>query len=68
MRVFLTILIVIGALATLFVLIRGVVGMAQQKDITGQRSQQLMQKRVMFQAITILLAVALLALMSNGAR
>jgi hypothetical protein len=68
MRVFLTILIVIGALATLFVLIKGVVGMAQQKDITGQRSQQLMQKRVMFQAITILLAVALLALMSNGAR
>ena len=67
MRIFLTILIVIGALATLFVLVKGVIGMAQQKDITGQRSQQLMQKRVMFQAITILLAVALLALMSNGA-
>jgi hypothetical protein len=66
MKIILVILIVIGALATLFVLIRGVVGMAQGKDITGQRSQQLMQKRVMFQAITILLAVALLAVMSNG--
>ena len=66
MKVILIILIVIGALATLFVLIKGVVGMAQGKDITGQRSQQLMQKRVMFQAITILLAVALLAVMSNG--
>ena len=66
MRVVLIILIVIGALATLFVLIKGVVGRAQGKDITGQRSQQLMQKRVMFQAITILLAVALLAVMSNG--
>jgi hypothetical protein len=66
MKVVLIILIVIGALATLFVLIKGVVGMAQGKDITGQRSQQLMQKRVMFQAITILLAVALLAVMSNG--
>jgi hypothetical protein len=66
MKVVLVILIVIGALATLFVLIRGVVGMAQGKDITGQRSQQLMQKRVMFQAITILLAVALLAVMSSG--
>ena len=66
MRIVLIILIVIGALATLFVLIKGVVGMAQGKDITGQRSQQLMQKRVMFQAITILLAVALLAVMSNG--
>lgn len=66
MKVLLIILIVLGALATLFVLIKGVVGMAQGKDITGQRSQQLMQKRVMFQAITILLAIALLAVMSNG--
>jgi hypothetical protein len=66
MKVVLIILIVLGALATLFVLIKGVVGMAQGKDITGQRSQQLMQKRVLFQAITILLAVALLAVMSNG--
>jgi len=68
MKVVLIILIVIGALATLFVLIKGVVGMAQGKDITGQRSQELMQKRVMFQAITILLAVALLAIMSNSGR
>ena len=68
MKIVLIILIVIGALATLFVLIKGVVGMAQGKDITGQRSQQLMQKRIMFQAITILLAVALLAVMSSSAR
>ena len=68
MRLVLVILIVIGALATLFVLIRGVVGMAQGKDITGQRSQELMRKRVMFQAITILLAIALLAVMSSSAR
>lgn len=66
MKVVLIILIVLGALATLFVLIRGVVGMARHTDPTGQRSQQLMQKRVMFQAITILLAIALLAVMSNG--
>jgi len=66
MKVVLIILIVIGALATLFVLIKGVVGMAKNTDPTGQRSQQLMQKRVMFQAITILLAIALLAVMSNG--
>ena len=68
MRIVLVILIVIGALATLFVLIKGVVGMAQGKDITGQRSQQLMQKRIIFQAITILLAVALLAVMSSSSR
>ena len=68
MRVVLIILIVLGALATLFILIKGVVGMAQGKDITGQRSQELMRKRVMFQAITILLAMALLAVMSSSAR
>ena len=68
MRIVLIVLIVLGALATLYVLVRGVIGMAQQKDITGQRSQQLMQKRVMFQAITILLAIALLAVMGSSAR
>ena len=68
MRILLIILIVLGALATLFVLVKGVIGMAQQKDITGQRSQQLMQKRVMFQAVTILLAIALLAVMGSSAR
>jgi hypothetical protein len=66
MRVVLIILIVLGALATLFILIKGVVGMAQGKDITGQRSQELMQKRVKYQAITILLAIALLAVLSSG--
>jgi hypothetical protein len=66
MKIVLVILIVIGALATLTVLVKGVIGMAQQKDITGQRSQQLMQKRVKYQAITILLAIALLAVLSSG--
>jgi hypothetical protein len=58
----LIILIVLAALATLFVLARGVLNMAQGKDLTGQRSQQLMRKRVMFQALTILLVVLLLVL------
>jgi hypothetical protein len=58
-------LIVLAAGATLFVLIKGVVGMAQGTDITGQRSQALMQKRILFQAIAILLAVALLLVASG---
>ena len=60
MTALLIILIVLSAGATLFVLIKGVIGMAQQKDITGRRSQELMRKRVMFQAIAILIAVLLL--------
>ena len=59
-------LLVLAAGATLFILIKGVIGMAQQKDITGQRSQALMQKRVMFQAIAILLAVLLLIVAGSG--
>ena len=68
MRILLVILIVVFALLTLFVLVKGVIGMAQQKDITGQRSQELMRKRIKYQAITILFAVALLAIMSSSGR
>ena len=59
------ILLVFFALATLFVLARGVINMAQQKDLTGERSQQLMQKRILYQAIAIGLAVILLLMASN---
>ena len=62
----LIILIVLAAGATLFVLIKGVIGMAQGKDLTGQRSQALMQKRVMFQAIAILLAVLLMIIAGSN--
>jgi len=65
MKVLLFILIFLMAGATLFILVKGVVGMAQGKDITGQRSQQLMRKRVMFQAITIILVMLFLLLASG---
>ena len=60
MDVFLFILIVIMAGATLFVLAKGVIGMAQGKDLTGARSQQLMRKRVMYQAVAIVLVILFL--------
>ncbi|HET9428771.1 MAG TPA: HIG1 domain-containing protein [Allosphingosinicella sp.] len=66
MQTLLVILLVLAAGATLFVLVKGVIGMAQQKDISGQRSQDLMRKRVMFQAVAILIAVVLLLLASGG--
>lgn len=62
MQTLLIILIVLAAAATLFVLVRGVIGMAQGKDVTGQKSQDLMRKRVMFQALAIILVVLLLVL------
>ena len=66
MQTILVIMLVLAAGATLYVLVKGVIGMAQQKDITGRRSQELMRKRVMFQAVAILIAVLLLLLASGG--
>ena len=65
MQTILIILVVLAGLATLYILIRGVIGMAQGRDLTGMRSQELMRKRVMFQAIAIVLVVLLLLLASG---
>ena len=65
MQTLLIILVVLAALATLYVLVRGVIGMAQGQDVSGMRSQDLMRKRVMFQAVTIVFAVLLLLVFSN---
>jgi ATP-dependent Zn protease len=58
MQPLLIILLVAAALATLFVLVRGVIGLANNQ--TPERSQELMRKRILYQAIAILLAVLLL--------
>jgi hypothetical protein len=65
MQTFLMILIVLAALATLFVLVKGVIGMAQGKDITGVRSQGLMRQRVMLQAVAIIFVI-LFILVARG--
>ncbi|PWG02429.1 twin transmembrane helix small protein [Sphingosinicella humi] len=68
MQTLLIILIVLAAGATLFVLVKGVIGMAQGRDITGQRSQELMRKRVMFQALAIILVILLLVFAGTGGK
>ena len=65
MSILLMIMIFLAAGATLFILAKGVIGMAQGKDITGQRSQDLMRKRVLFQAIAVLFVVIFLLLASG---
>ena len=62
----LVVLLVAAAGATWFVLIKGQINMAQQKDVSGQRSQALMQKRILFQAIAIGIAILLLLVMRSG--
>jgi hypothetical protein len=65
MQTLLIIFVVLAVGATFFVLVKGVIGMAQGKDVTGIRSQNLMRKRVMFQGLAILL-VMLLLVMAGG--
>jgi hypothetical protein len=63
MQTLLIILIVIAVGFTLYTLVRGVIGMAQGKDLTGQRSQELMRKRVLYQGVAIVLAILFLLLL-----
>ena len=65
METLLIILIVVAAGATLFVLAKGVIGMANGKDVTAARSQQLMRKRVMYQAVAIILVILFLMVASG---
>ena len=60
------ILLVLAALATLGVLARGLYGLAS-RTATPQQSQALMQKRILFQGIAILLAILLLVIAGAGA-
>jgi hypothetical protein len=56
----LTILLVLAMAAVVYVLARGVVGMASGRDLTGEQSQMWMRRRVMFQAIAIVLVILIL--------
>ena len=48
--------------ATAYVLIRGVMAMANGKDVSGGAQQNYMQKRVLFQAVAIVIVIIILAL------
>jgi len=65
MSIVLFILILLMAGATFVVLAKGVIGMAQGKDLTGARSQALMRKRVMYQAVAIVFVMLFLLLASG---
>ena len=60
MNTLLTILLLLAMGATAYVLIRGVMAMASGKDISGERQQNYMRKRVLFQAIAIIIVILIL--------
>lgn len=68
MNAILIILLVAAMAATAYVLVRGVMTMAQGKDVSGEQQQQWMRKRVQYQALAIILVIVILlaAGMSRG--
>jgi Hypoxia induced protein conserved region len=60
MNTILIILLVLAMGATAYILVRGVIAMASGKDISGERQQDYMRKRVLFQAIAIIIVVLIL--------
>ncbi|MBV7255565.1 HIG1 domain-containing protein [Pacificimonas sp. WHA3] len=57
MNAFMITLIIVGALATAAVLVRGIIVMASGKDIEGRKSNKLMFTRVYLQAGVVLVIV-----------
>ncbi|MEO6433940.1 MAG: twin transmembrane helix small protein [Sphingomicrobium sp.] len=61
MNILLIILLVLAMGATAYVLVRGVMAMASGKDVSGEQQQHYMRKRVLFQAVAIVLVILILA-------
>lgn len=60
MNVLLVIALVAAMAATAYVLVRGVMAMASGKDMSGERQQQYMRKRVLYQGVAIIIVIILL--------
>jgi NADH:ubiquinone oxidoreductase subunit 6 (subunit J) len=60
MRYVLLVLLLLAMAGVVYVLVRGVIAMASGKDVTGEQSQKWMQRRVLFQAVAIVLVILIL--------
>lgn len=66
MNTLLFIALIAAMAATAYVLVRGVIAMANGKDVSGEVQQNYMQKRVIFQGIAILIVVLILLAAGAG--
>ena len=64
MRIVLLIALLLVMAGVVYVLARGVIGMASGKDVTGEQSQKWMQRRVLLQGVAIVIVILLLFLAS----
>lgn len=65
MNTILIILLILAMGATAYVLVRGVLTMAQGKVGSSEQQQNWMRKRVLFQAVAIVLVILILAVAGN---
>jgi hypothetical protein len=65
MNIVLILLLVAAMAATVYVLVRGVIAMANGKDASGEVQQKYMQRRVLFQGVAIII-VALILMVASG--
>jgi len=63
----LMILLLFAMAAVVYVLVRGVMLMASGKDLTGEQSQQWMRRRVLFQAVAIVIVILILMVAGKSA-
>ena len=61
-------LLVLAMGATAYVLVRGVIAMASGKDVTGEQRQGWMRKRVLFQAVAIVIVILILVVAGTSGR
>jgi hypothetical protein len=66
MRILLLIVLLLLMAGVVYVLVRGVIGMASGKDMSGERSQKWMQRRVLLQAFAIVVIILLLAIAGSA--
>ena len=60
MTAVLMVLLLVVMAGVVYVLVRGVIAMASGKDVTGEQSQDWMRKRVLFQALAIVIVILIL--------
>jgi NADH:ubiquinone oxidoreductase subunit 6 (subunit J) len=60
MNAILLVLLLLVMAGVVYVLVRGVVGMASGRDVTGEQSQKWMQRRVLLQGVAIVIVVLIL--------
>lgn len=68
MTIVLTVLLVAAMAATAYVLVRGVMTMAQGRVGSSEQQQQWMRKRVLFQALAIVFVVLILIVAGSSGR